>query len=79
MSSNTTITPASLVQVLGGEPHLLDQNVEIEGVQAMMEALTADEMAALSDPSMPMRHLRAEKVSPVVGREHGINPFLQKD
>ena len=55
-------TSSSLDQVLGGEAHQLDANVEIEGVQAIMEALTADEMKALVDPSMPMRHFRAEKV-----------------
>eukprot|EP00977_Amphora_coffeiformis_P008758 scaffold1984_cov162-Amphora_coffeaeformis.AAC.7 len=48
-------------ELCGGEPHLLDAEVEKKGVQAMMEDLTEEEKAALADPSMPMRHFRQEK------------------
>ena len=58
-------TNFSLQGLLGGEEHLLDANVETKGVQVMMNALTDEEKAALSDPSMPMRHFRAEKVSAI--------------
>ena len=52
-----------LEELLGGEEPLFDPEVEKKGVQAMMEALTDEEKAALADPAMPMRHFRAEKVS----------------
>lgn len=63
MTSTCSSTP-TLDALLGGEAHQLDAHVEIAGVQAMMEELTRDEMTALADPSMPVRHFRAEKVSP---------------
>lgn len=47
---------------LGGEPQMLDEEVEKIGIQAMLDALTVEEREEMSDPSMPIRHFRAEKV-----------------
>lgn len=52
--------------LLGGEEHLLNADVEIKGVKEIMEALTDEEKASLADASMPMRHFRAEKVSVIL-------------
>jgi hypothetical protein len=52
--------------LLGGEPCLLDRKEEMDKVRDMLSALTNEERAALSDPAMAVRHLRATKVS--VGR-----------
>jgi hypothetical protein len=49
--------------LLGGEPCFLDRTVEINGVETLLAALTAEEKtAALVDPSMAIRHFRACKV-----------------
>ena len=60
--SPTTTPTSTQEEMLGGEAHLLDANVEIKGVEAMMQDLTDEEKASLADASMPMRHFRAEKV-----------------
>ena len=71
MTATTTTTTTTnndnedIVQLLGGEAPVLHADVEHQGVMIMMQALTAEERNALSDLSMPMRHLRAEKVSSV--------------
>jgi hypothetical protein len=53
----------SELKLLGGEPCLLDRTVEINGVETLLAALTAEEKtAALVDPSMAIRHFRACKV-----------------
>lgn len=62
MDTSTTTTEEDMVQLLGGEAPVLHADVEHQGVRIMMQALTAEERKALSDPSMPIRHLRAEKV-----------------
>ena len=48
---------------LGGEPNLLDVEVEKKGVKDIMDALSAEEMKEMKDTTMPIRHFRAEKVS----------------
>ena len=46
-----------------GEKPLIDPKEEEEGCRAILEALTEDEKLHLADKHMPLRHLRAEKVS----------------
>jgi len=45
----------------GSEPRLLDAEVEDEGVQDILAALTDTEKSQLADANMPLRHFRAEK------------------
>ena len=47
---------------LGGEPVMFGEETERTGVVEILNALTAEERAQISDPSMPIRHFRAEKV-----------------
>lgn len=46
---------------LGGEKPLLDPEIERVGVEKILQSLTEEETVRLTDPSMPIRHLRAEK------------------
>jgi hypothetical protein len=48
-------------ELLGGERHLLDPKVELDGVKNILKALSPEEKAQLSDTTMPIRHFRAEK------------------
>jgi len=50
---------------LGGEPSLLGEELEKKGVQSILDALTDKEKEEITmkDTTMPIRHLRAEKVS----------------
>ena len=52
---------------LGGEPNLLDVEVEKEGVKDILAALTEEELKEMKDTTMPIRHFRAEKVSLIKG------------
>ena len=47
---------------LGGETPLLEPDAERKGVAFILESLTEDEKARMTDPAMPVRHLRAVKV-----------------
>jgi hypothetical protein len=47
----------------GGEKRLFDAVVENEGVLKIRSALSQDELLAMPDDNMPLRHFRAEKVS----------------
>lgn len=47
-------------ELLGGEKHLLDPKVELDGVKHILDALSPEEKAQLSDTTMPIRHFRAE-------------------
>jgi hypothetical protein len=44
------------------EATMFDPEVEANGVKDILAALTEEEMKYLSDPNMPLRHFRAEKV-----------------
>ena len=46
----------------GGEIRLFDAVIEDEGVMKIRAALTEEELMALTDENMPLRHFRAEKV-----------------
>jgi hypothetical protein len=52
-------TPSKSV---GGEPCLLDPEVEEKGVADILAALTDEEKAQIPHPDMPLRHFRASKV-----------------
>ena len=47
--------------LLGGEPNLLDRDVEILGVKEILKSLTPTQKGQLSDVRMPIRHFRAER------------------
>ena len=47
---------------LGGEPIMFGEEEERTGVVEILKALTVEDRAQISDPSMPIRHFRAEKV-----------------
>lgn len=47
-------------KLLGCEPNHLDPSIEFERVQQVIAALTEKEQLQMSDPQMPIRHLRAE-------------------
>jgi len=47
----------------GGEKRLFDAAIEDEGVMKIRAALTEEELKAMPDDNMPLRHFRAEKVS----------------
>jgi hypothetical protein len=44
------------------EPPLLEPDVEVQGVQDILKALSEEERNSLPDENMPLRHFRAEKV-----------------
>jgi hypothetical protein len=44
------------------EATMFEPEVEANGVKDILAALTEEEMKYLSDPNMPLRHFRAEKV-----------------
>jgi hypothetical protein len=46
----------------GGEPCLLDREVEEKGIIDVLAALTAEERKQIPHPDMPLRHFRGEKV-----------------
>jgi hypothetical protein len=48
---------------IGGEPCLLDPEVEEKGVVDILAALTDKEKAQIPHPDMPLRHFRGSKVS----------------
>ena len=50
---------------LGGEPNLLDLEVEKKGIDDILAALTEEEVNEMKDKTMPIRHFRAEKVSSI--------------
>ena len=47
----------------GGEKRLFDAPIEDEGVMKIRSALDPEELSAMPDDNMPLRHFRAEKVS----------------
>jgi hypothetical protein len=49
-------------KTVGGEPCLLDREVEEKGVADMLEALSDEEKGQIPHPDMPLRHFRGEKV-----------------
>jgi hypothetical protein len=55
---------------LGGEPNLLDVEVESKGVADILAALTEDELKEMKDVTMPIRHFRAEKVSSMIDESY---------
>jgi hypothetical protein len=58
---NVNVDNATDEELLGGEKHLLDPKVELDGVKNILKALSPEEKAQLSDATMPIRHFRAEK------------------
>ena len=60
--SNANDDASTVVPYLGGEPIMFGEEKEREGIVEILNALTADEKAQMSDISMPIRHFRAEKV-----------------
>lgn len=59
-TTENTSTPSKLL--VGGEPCLLDPEVEEKGVADVLAALTDQEKAQIPHPDMPLRHFRASKV-----------------
>jgi hypothetical protein len=43
------------------EPRMFEKNVEEKGCKEIVEALTEEELEAMPDENMPMRHFRADK------------------
>jgi hypothetical protein len=58
-TTENTTTPSKLV---GGEPCLLEPEVEEKGVADILAALTDKEKAQIPHPDMPLRHFRGTKV-----------------
>lgn len=48
---------------LGGEPMHFGEDVERESLVQILKTLTQEEKVSMNDITMPIRHLRAEKVS----------------
>jgi hypothetical protein len=59
---STTENMATPSKLVGGEPCLLDPEVEEKGVTDILAALTDKEKAQIPHPDMPLRHFRACKV-----------------
>jgi hypothetical protein len=49
-------------KLVGGEPCLLDPEVEEKGVADILAALTDKEKVQIPHPDMPLRHFRGTKV-----------------
>jgi hypothetical protein len=61
---------------LGGEPNLLDVEVESKGVADILAVLTEDELKQMKDMTMPIRHFRAEKVSSMKAKVSSNKVYL---
>lgn len=51
---------------LGGEKPLFDQEREVSGLEEILATLSKAEVSEFPDPSMPIRHFRAEKVRTIL-------------
>ena len=54
-------TPRRLGWSENSEPRMFDKETEEEGCRKIIQALTEEELQAMPDGNMPMRHLRADK------------------
>ena len=62
-STKDSISQCSLPSTITtqNEPLKYSKEIEEEGVRRILNALTIDEMNAMSDPNLPLRHFRADK------------------
>ena len=59
ISSN--LKSKSKTWITSHEPRMFDRDVEEEGCRKIVECLTEDELRAMPDENMPLRHFRADK------------------
>ncbi len=59
ISSN--LKSKSKTWITSHEPRMFDRDVEEEGCKKIVECLTEDELRAMPDENMPLRHFRADK------------------
>jgi hypothetical protein len=59
---STTENMATPSKLVGGEPCLLEPEVEEKGVADVLAALSDKEKAEIPHPDMPLRYFRKEKV-----------------